>query len=692
MNDLFEQPDSLRLAYADIYEQLGELREEFHRSGRLDDSNAKLDEVSKLFAAYIAYRTNEISAFPDPADRDVVSRLQRAVAETIKLPQYTSNESGSVFGHQPGLALRDADSALASNLVRLVRNCVDTAFGLRAVGKPFDVLNEAFGHFVRDNFRNNVEDAQYMTPPEVVEFMAAIALHDIISEDPEARNPEKHWTVLDPTCGVGSFLTAVYTRAKHSNWLNGPRLRLYGQDKVERMVRLARINLAMFDSERHEVSIGNSLALGSPIDSLNGQVDLILTNPPFGAQFDSAIVNQQFGGNTPFFSTLRGSGRPLDSELLFVDRNLKLLRDGGRLLIIVPDGVVSGKGAAAILRRHVASTATLRALIELPAVTFAQAGTRTKTAILYLEKGRESAAKRPSVFCGIASSLGFQVTTRKGAQVKVAQGANELETMLKTYVREVGPSPGSVEVISDAPSCVRVSEKQVHSGSWTPNHYSARRFKTVTALQQDADLSLVSLGDLVDFFGDRRKPAQGIEGHAYISVLHILGEGFVDVSAVYGNCPRTPGTPVEPGEILLSRINPRIPRVCVIPDFGVPILCSSEFEVMQPKGQLSAYQLAFVLQSRLVQDQICSLTSGTSASHNRIRTDELAQVLIPVPKSGSRKARRMLKLANEYENALKAIIDATFALARLRNLEKALLNSEINEATHEQLEPELVDG
>ena len=38
--------------YAPIYEDLAELREEFHRSGRLDDSNAKLDEVVKLFATY----------------------------------------------------------------------------------------------------------------------------------------------------------------------------------------------------------------------------------------------------------------------------------------------------------------------------------------------------------------------------------------------------------------------------------------------------------------------------------------------------------------------------------------------------------------------------------------------------------------------------------------------------------------
>ena len=65
--------------YAPIYEGLAELREEFHRSGRLDDSNAKLDEVVKLFATYLAVRLGDIAGFPAPVDHpepDFVARLQ----------------------------------------------------------------------------------------------------------------------------------------------------------------------------------------------------------------------------------------------------------------------------------------------------------------------------------------------------------------------------------------------------------------------------------------------------------------------------------------------------------------------------------------------------------------------------------------------------------------------------------------
>ena len=347
MRDLFTPVDPLRETYSRIYAALTELREGFHRSGRLDDSNAKLDEVSKLFATYLAHKNGAIPRFPAADSPSLVGELQAAFAATVKLQQYQMDGVGSIFGSQPALAIRAGDESLATDLVRLVRDSVDLAFNLRAAGRPFDILNEAFGHFVRDNFRSNIEDAQFMTPPEVVDFMADVVLHDIAKEDPAVSDRNKHWIVVDPTCGVGSFLTAVYHRAQSSDWLRPTHLRLFGQDKVERMVRLSTINLLLFDAEEHRVTVGNSLERGSPTDRLNGLADIILTNPPFGARFDPGYVAGRCGDNVPFFSGLRRSPATIDSELLFVDRNLRLLRDGGRLLIVVPDGVISAKGVQA---------------------------------------------------------------------------------------------------------------------------------------------------------------------------------------------------------------------------------------------------------------------------------------------------------------------------------------------------------
>lgn len=664
--------DPLVEGYEGVYTALTELRESFHRSGRLDDSNAKLDEVAKLFATYLAFRRGLIDHFPR-ASTALVADLQRAFVEAARLPQYLSSDGTSIFGSDPRLVLREGDEALAAELVALVQQCVDTAFQLKDAGKPFDILNEAFGHFVRDNFRGNVEDAQYMTPPEVVDFIVDMALREIAGVLPSSSIGED-LTVLDPSCGVGSFLATFYHRATTSGIVPAPRLRLFGQDKVERMARLATINLELFEAKDHKVFIGNSLAKGSPIDKLNGRVDLILTNPPFGARFDNQYVKKVCGGNVPFFSSQRREGLSVDSELLFVDRNLRLLKEGGRLLIVVPDGVISAKGLSASLRQYLGGVAKVRGIIELPAVTFAQAGTRTKTSVLYVQKMARPTRSR--VFMSVVDDLGFQVASRKGVQIKQPEGTNQLPDVLRAFTDFAGSAavsePTNATILCESPSCVAVDESEIIRGSWTPSHYSARRFGAIRSVSAAGDFELLRLSELVEFCADSRRASRWRPGMAFISVLHVLGEGVVDLAGATTYAPKTPGVPANVGEILLSRINPRIPRVCIVPDLGREILCSSEFEVMRSRGQLSTHLLAYLLLSEGVQAQIGSLTSGTSASHNRIRTSELSAVLIPVPKSGTSRAKQLDALSSAYRNALESLSEGAQKVAQLRRQEGAV--------------------
>lgn len=662
--------DSLAAAYSGIYASLGELRESFHRSGRLDDSNAKLDEVAKLFATYLAYKRNFIPDFPSGTETDLIHRLQKCFYATAMLSQYRTSHGHSIFGEEPKLVLRIGDEQLGSDLILLVKKCVDLAFAFKSEDRPFDILNEAFGHFVRDNFRGNVEDAQYMTPPEVVDFMVDLALHDL---DGANKSNETHISVLDPSCGVGSFLTTFYHRARQSGIIDVKGLRLIGQDKVERMARLATINMELFDAEEHSISVGNSLSTGGQLDRLNGTIDIILTNPPFGARFSGPEIKNEFGENTPFFSSVKKMLPSVDSELLFIDRNLQLLKEGGLLMIVVPDGVVSAKGIAAMLRQHLSGIATLRAVIELPAVTFAQAGTRTKTSIVYIQKGRTRNNGR--VFMSLVKDLGFQVSSRKGVQIKQAEGTNELREVLSAYKAFSKSESGSANemILSRQPSCVAVSEQHVFSSSWTANHYSAERFDAVSSAISPS-LEMVPLGKIVDFLSDTRRNQRWQAGMTFLSVLHVIGEGVVDVLGARNYSPKTPGTPTLPGEILFSRINPRIPRVCITPDFQTNTLCSSEFEVMKIKDgvEMSAHLLMYLLLSKTVQGQIKSLTSGTSASHNRIRTKELASVLIPIPSKNSNLAQGLNELGDRYRAACLALTVATGEVADLRANEEKL--------------------
>ena len=108
----------------------------------------------------------------------------------------------------------------------------------------------------------------------------------------------------------------------------------------------------------------------------------------------------------------------LDSEFLVLDRSLALLRNGGRMLIIVPDKVVAADGFAAAFRRATLELADLVAIIDLPAETFAQAGTRTKTSVVYLRRRASETGCDLPIFMATADEVGFRVSSRAGVTVK----------------------------------------------------------------------------------------------------------------------------------------------------------------------------------------------------------------------------------------------------------------------------------
>jgi type I restriction-modification system DNA methylase subunit len=654
--------------YSEVYTGLLELREVFHRSGRLDDANAKLDEVTKVLTTYLAFKNGAISKFPDIDQDHLVETLENAFKETAELDSYAFPDGSSIFGNDPKLALTSKDTAVAKQIIQVSKSCVDVAFAGKSAQTPIDILNEAFGHFIRDNFRGNIEDAQYLTPPEVVDFMSSIVLSDLEREDPKSKNKNSKWIVADPTCGVGSFLASFYSHAAKSSWLKPKNLQLIGQDKVERMARLSTVNASLFDVRAGTIFQGNSLDDTSPISAFNNQVDVILTNPPFGAMFDSDYLKESSSLNLPFLSGIRKGKQSIDSSLLFVESNLSLLREGGRLLIVLPDSVVSARGLPSMLRHYLGRTCVVKAIIDLPSVTFAQAGTRTKTSILYLQKTKPTTPYR--VFFASTQSLGFEVSSKKGVQVKNIEGSNDLISIANVYQNNVDLNDIKDDpfiILNKDPSCTSVSSKELDSSHWTPSHYGIGRITAVKAIHAIPNTRAIPLSELVTLYSESRRSEISTPTGAFISVLHIISEGLIDSHAAISNNPITPGIPVNPGELLFSKINPRIPRLAVVPNFDRRTLCSSEFEVMKPNDGYDTATIAYLLMLPNVQAQIQSMTSGTSASHNRIRSAELSKVLLPVPKKNSPQEKKLRAEANRYKTVLNLLESASLELASLRS-------------------------
>jgi type I restriction-modification system DNA methylase subunit len=662
--------------YERFYAALRGLREAFHRIGQFDDANAKLDEFCKLLALKVLdgrhpvasgsnrlglahLRTLAREKYGD--EGRLASALHDVYADlTLRFP-----EEMAAFGTRNGLNLSPEDDAFAAALIPVLEALPRIAENNER-SWSFDGVNEAFGHFIQDSFRNRKEDAQYMTPPEVVSPIVAIAIRDLVAEC-GGRTPKRPYLVADPTCGVGSFLAAVYRQALHIPLANGAladHLHLFGQDKVERMVRLACVNLQIFAGVDATLRQGNSVVPPGTLSDIHGEVDLILTNPPFGATFDSRELLEQSKDNQ--LPTLHALARrhalpkAIDSEYVLLDRELSLLKAGGRLMMVVPDHVVSAGGFSEAFRLALQQTGDLVAVFDLPTETFAQAGTRTKTSVVYLRRKstKPKDGRASHVFMATSVDLGFRVVSRSGATVKRIVGPNDMETIASVYksFRQSHSSAADIDCLSHEPSIAAVAADRLLNNRWTAGFYQTERLRALQQIEVGCagEFEGKRLIDLVELDPRGNERVLADEHNRCISVLHVREDGCIDLRAVDAYRPTTPGTRCMSGDVLLAKINPRIPRVCVVPETPWQLGCSSEFAVMRPaENSLNSWALFLLLRSETVQAQIRTLTSGTSSSHNRIKDRDLAAIVVPVPKQGTQAVVELENAARELELATK---------------------------------------
>lgn len=666
-NDGFVTPESL--SQNAFFQALVQLRDEFHRHGRYDDSNVKLDEITKLIFLKLGEAQGHFTLTPEGLNHYSLTHFgtegQYALALRSLFTTYASQtlnqlDGLSFFGSHAQLNLQATEDRLARRLAEILATIpfFDTQNGSPSL--TFDVLNESFGYFVRENFRNNKDDAQYMTPWEVARPIAELAIAEATRSAPYPAP----LIVCDPACGVGTLLSSVAHALIAQCRSQGcepaiaqSHVQLIGQDKVDRMVRLARLNMALFGYGQSAISQGNSLLGPSELDQWIGQVDLVLTNPPFRAKYRPSELFQTQGAERyvilPQLCHTFPHLKWIDSELAVLDRSLALLKPGGHLGIIVPDHLVSRSGLYRAVRQWLETWTQIKAVIELPAVTFAQANTRAKTCFLFLQKGANAGQAKP-IFMGTCQTLGYEVHTRTGAPIKVPSHLNQLTTLVATYRSWQQSQEDTSAILGNSAQAVAVPMEQLLNGKWTPRFYRSERLETLSKLQtsQLDDVDLVLLSDLASLQARSRPKQAAIAPIRCISVLHLDRFGSIDWQAVETYKPKGLGRMCAAGDLLLSRINPRTPRMAVVPPTPYPLVCSTEFEILEPQAPITSYALWALLMSEPVQQQIQALTCGTSASHNRIQSSELQQVIVPVPKPGTLRHQHWTAIAQQLEATL----------------------------------------
>lgn len=277
--------------------------------------------------------------------------------------------------------------------------------GLDLTHAPAHVLGEAFQALMGPRLRG--EKGQFFTPRSLVRAMVQIVA------------PEPWESVLDPACGTGGFLVEAHAFQAGREQRGRRRGPLVGVDKDQDLTRLAAALTRVACGSRVEVHNFSSLtqleweeATGRRVDGL---YDVVLTNPPFGARISikEPEVLSEFDLGRQWIeeldsNTWRKSNALVasqDPQTLFLELCVRSLKPGGRMGIVLPEGVFGNKGSRYIWE-WLTKQGTITALLDCPRTTF-QPGTDTKTNVLFFQKsGKQRERKGATISVAVAIQCG----------------------------------------------------------------------------------------------------------------------------------------------------------------------------------------------------------------------------------------------------------------------------------------------
>jgi len=328
-----------------------------------------------------------------------------------------------------------------------------------------DIKGIAFERFLGKTFRGEI--GQFFTPRPIVEFMVRMVA------------PQEGEVICDPASGSGGFLIRFFEivrelilvnadreyqrykteleqtkyskkkkaekllakyeaiqadigMQKDGGFVEGSRLWklsnrcIYGTDANDRMARTSKMNMIMHGDGHGGVHHHDGFLNVNGI--FEGRFNIILTNPPFGANVEPSdkVLReqtevpaprereyvQQFGNvyKQAMKRTRAAVGKPIASlfelpkgrtgqrkagkskiktEILFIERCLELLKPGGRLGIVLPEGVFNNPSLAYV-REFCEDRAFIQAVVSLPSETFVSSGASVKASLLFMRKFTEA--------------------------------------------------------------------------------------------------------------------------------------------------------------------------------------------------------------------------------------------------------------------------------------------------------------
>jgi type I restriction enzyme M protein len=356
--------------------------------GRRDPLNA-FDEWSKLLFAKVMDERQTPTGLPRRF-QEGTHETETAVANRVhRLFANACREDSTIFPVATRIDLSDSK----------ITECVRALQSMSLTRTDVDSVGSAFEQFFGTVFRGDL--GQYFTRRELARFTVAIL------------EPTHDDFVMDPTAGSGGFLLEALLQVWHgidrqfSGQYQQDRLkidfalhRVFGIEIHRVLARICKINLLLHHDGHTNIegdrscldSVFSLPRLAPPFERFS----IVVGNPPFGDEVKDGDEDK-LGQNTLSNFDVASGRTKVDSEHVVLERAIQMLEPGGKLGLVVPDGLLNNQGAQSNcpqVRSFIAKNGRILAVVSLPDYAFRKSGAQNKTSIIFFEKfTREEAAE-----------------------------------------------------------------------------------------------------------------------------------------------------------------------------------------------------------------------------------------------------------------------------------------------------------
>jgi type I restriction enzyme M protein len=380
-------------------------------------ANAGVDEFNEIFKIIFAKLYDEKVA-RDRKNQEVHFRKSdkpRATYETIdSLFRRAIQEWPGIFDD--------------SEHIKLTPQHLQVVIGplerIRLLGANMRVMDDAFEYLMPSVAKK--KNGQFFTPRYVIDMCVKM------------MNPKKREYVIDPACGSGGFLlhtmewvrTTQYSANAGGHFIHDYAAKyLWGMDFDERSAKVSRALMLIAGDGRSHVYKLNSLdprewvQVQEGMDAISGMrsvgllrskkttgtvirepeaweylsdfaFDVLLTNPPFAGEIRDQGILSRYELAKKGRGTYAKLENKVERDVLFIERCIRLLKPGGRMAIVLPQGKFNN-ATLAYIREWVLRHARLLAVVGLHPNTF-KPHTGTKTSVLFVQKHTGEEEKRIS--------------------------------------------------------------------------------------------------------------------------------------------------------------------------------------------------------------------------------------------------------------------------------------------------------